>query len=144
MLRSMDRLCRALSIRQPFAELILRGQKTIEYRSRPTKIVGERFWIYATKGKSRPDSLPGGGFSHDLALPIDVPPWVRELSLGLKLFRGLDLPRGLVVGTAVIEKVTPPPTGEEGLWQWHLAEVERLTTPRVPTNHPQPAWFRPF
>jgi hypothetical protein len=27
---------RALSIRQPFAELILRGEKTIEYRSRPT------------------------------------------------------------------------------------------------------------
>jgi hypothetical protein len=25
----------ALSIRQPYAELILRGEKTIEYRSRP-------------------------------------------------------------------------------------------------------------
>ena len=33
----------ALSIRQPFAELILRGIKTVEYRSRATKIVGERF-----------------------------------------------------------------------------------------------------
>ena len=29
---------RALSIRQPYAELILRGIKTIEYRSRPTRI----------------------------------------------------------------------------------------------------------
>ena len=38
---------RALSIRQPYAELILRGVKTIEYRSRPTKIIGERFYIYA-------------------------------------------------------------------------------------------------
>ncbi|MCH8824803.1 MAG: ASCH domain-containing protein [Planctomycetes bacterium] len=28
---------RALSIRQPYAELILRGIKTIEYRSRPTR-----------------------------------------------------------------------------------------------------------
>jgi hypothetical protein len=36
---------RALSIRQPYAELILRGLKTIEYRSRPTKIIGERFYI---------------------------------------------------------------------------------------------------
>ena len=35
---------RALSIRQPFAELILRGMKTIEYRSRPTRIIGER-WL---------------------------------------------------------------------------------------------------
>src|SRR5207249_1701899 len=47
----------ALSIRQPYAELILRGIKTIEYRSRGTKIVGERFYIYATK---RPLSVVSG------------------------------------------------------------------------------------
>ena len=34
---------RALSIRQPYAELILRGIKPIEFRSRPTRIIGERF-----------------------------------------------------------------------------------------------------
>ena len=39
----------ALSIRQPFAELILRGIKTVEYRSRPTRIIGRRFHIYASK-----------------------------------------------------------------------------------------------
>src|SRR5687768_8546224 len=44
---------RALSIRQPFAELILRGVKTVEYRSRRTRVVGERFWIYASKGKGK-------------------------------------------------------------------------------------------
>jgi len=41
---------RALSIRQPFAELILRGIKTSEFRSRSTRIIGERFYIYASKG----------------------------------------------------------------------------------------------
>jgi hypothetical protein len=65
----------ALSIRQPYAELILRGLKmieyrsrptrhqrrrlphcppglkTIEYRSRPTHIIGERFYIYAAGKK---------------------------------------------------------------------------------------------
>jgi hypothetical protein len=40
---------RALSIRQPYAELILRGIKPIEFRSRPTTIIGERFYIYAAK-----------------------------------------------------------------------------------------------
>src|SRR4051794_10000879 len=35
----------ALSIRQPYAELILRGIKTVEYRSRPTRIIGQRFHI---------------------------------------------------------------------------------------------------
>ena len=43
----------ALSIRQPYAELILRGEKTIEYRSRPTRIIGERFYIYAARPKTR-------------------------------------------------------------------------------------------
>ncbi len=38
---------RALSIRQPYAELILRGIKKIEYRSRRTRIIGERFYIYS-------------------------------------------------------------------------------------------------
>jgi predicted transcriptional regulator len=41
---------RALSIRQPYAELILQGIKTVELRSRSTRIVGERFYIYASKG----------------------------------------------------------------------------------------------
>ena len=38
---------RALSIRQPYTELILRGIKTAELRSRATTII-ERF-IYASK-----------------------------------------------------------------------------------------------
>jgi hypothetical protein len=43
---------RPLSIRQPYAELILRGTcgeqiKPIEFRSRSTKIIGERFYICA-------------------------------------------------------------------------------------------------
>ena len=37
----------ALSIRQPSAELILRGIKTVELRSRSTTIIGERFYLYA-------------------------------------------------------------------------------------------------
>ena len=45
---------RVLSIRQPYAELILRGIKKIEYRSRPTRIIGERFYIYAAQPARRP------------------------------------------------------------------------------------------
>jgi len=41
---------RALSIRQPYAQLILRGIKTIEYHSRVMRIVGERFYLYVSKG----------------------------------------------------------------------------------------------
>ena len=39
---------RALSIRQPYAEQILRGTKLFEYRTRPTTI-RERVYIYVSR-----------------------------------------------------------------------------------------------
>ncbi len=50
----MNTAMRSLSIRQPYAELILRGIKTAEFRSRLTTLVGERFYIYACKAKATP------------------------------------------------------------------------------------------
>jgi hypothetical protein len=122
---------RALSIRQPYAELILRGIKPIEFRSRPTTIIGERFFIYASRqwarGKlylegCRPkpeESVVGGplsvvkkAWSDDLAIPgANAPagtgslePWMLELAQMLILN---DLPTGVIVGTAVIKACTP-------------------------------------
>ena len=57
----------ALSIRQPYAELILRGVKTIEYRSRPTRLIGQRFYICAAKASGQP-SAPMPPSRHRLAL----------------------------------------------------------------------------
>jgi hypothetical protein len=46
----------ALSIRQPYVELILQGRKRIEYRTMNVKtMLGERFCLYA----SRKDRLEG-------------------------------------------------------------------------------------
>ena len=50
---------RALSNRKPYAELILREIKTVEYRTRPTRIIGERFYIYASKAKAAKADLVG-------------------------------------------------------------------------------------
>ena len=52
---------RALSVRQPYADQIMRGKKRIEYRSRPTKIRG-RIYIYAslTLAFSNGEDLPRG------------------------------------------------------------------------------------
>ncbi|MBI4768802.1 MAG: ASCH domain-containing protein [Deltaproteobacteria bacterium] len=44
-------IARAISIRQPWVELILLGKKKAEYRSRPTKI-RERVYIYASRTAS--------------------------------------------------------------------------------------------
>jgi hypothetical protein len=36
--RRENRAVQALSVRQPYAKLIMRGEKKVEYRSKPTKI----------------------------------------------------------------------------------------------------------
>ena len=107
---------RALSIRQPYAEMILRGEKTIEYRSRPTRLIGQRFYIYAARkwagvnGHASEDIQPG------------------------------DAPTGVIVGTATITKCERNHAG----YEWHLSDVKRLPKPRKPKGRPQPVWFKPF
>ena len=129
----------ALSIRQPYAELILRGIKTVEYRSRPTRIIGERFWIYAAGKWPRKTGKPI--WSTDVSTTGGPeggpPPWMMELAQAL-IFK--DLPTGVIVGSAVIEHVTEG----DGLFHWHLRGVERAKKFRKPTGHPQPVWFTPF
>jgi hypothetical protein len=106
---------RALSIRQPYAEQILRGTKRFEYRSRPTAIRG-RVYIYASL-------KPGKAEKFDR---MHVQPG--------------DLPTGVLVGTVEITDCS----GEPGDYKWHLARPQRLKRHLRPTKHPQPAWFYPF
>jgi len=114
-LKAMGELMRALSIRQPYAEQILRGKKRIEFRSRPTRIRG-RFYIYASLSPG-----PTGQFG------------AMGLAPG-------DLPTGVIVGTA--ELVACRKGGYE--YEWQLRNPRRLARRRRPTKHPQPVWFIPF
>jgi hypothetical protein len=129
---------RALSIRQPYAELILRGVKTIEYRSRPTRLIGQRFYIYAAKkwagvqvkrsevrGQKSDSDNQAASLTSDLCL--------RGLTSGL--------PTGVIVGTAIISHVT---NGTPNQYEWHLTGVRRFKKPRKPKGRPQPIWFNPF
>jgi predicted transcriptional regulator len=138
----------ALSIRQPYAELILRGIKTIEYRTRATRIVGERFYIYAAKKKwpgidgQLAEESAKRIWSDDLAVTghrrgEHPPSWMMELAEQLILGK---LPSGVIVGSAVIERVTRG----AAFYEWHLGAVERLARVRKPDGHPQPVWFKPF
>ena len=143
----------ALSIRQPYAELILRGIKTVEYRSRPTRIIGRRFHIYAAKKSADFGELSravgsrqwaGKTWSRDLAVPAAgdaLPDWMIELAEQVGMIEaGALLPTGVIVGSAVIVKVTR----NHDLFEWHLAGIERAKKLRKPSGHPQPVWFRPF
>lgn len=105
---------RALSIKQPFADEILRRLKTIEYRRVSTRILHQRFYIYASMKpkEGREDDAEG-------------------------------LPRGMLVGTAVIARCDPPKR-KGGKYQWHLTKVQRLKRLVRPKRKPQPIWFNPF
>lgn len=109
---------RALSIRQPHAEAILRGVKKIEYRSKATKIRG-RIYIYASLGRYPED---------------DEAEMMKNY--GIKDVSCDDLPRGVLIGTVELFDC------DDGDWQ--LKDPERLDAQLKPTKHPQPVWFNPF
>jgi hypothetical protein len=109
---------RALSIRQPHAEAIMRGIKQIEYRSCPTNIRG-RVLIYAALGRFT--AIQESRMMADYG--------IRDVVCD-------DLPRGVLVGTVEL-------FGCVG-GEWHLRKPEPAKRLRKPKNHPQPGWFNPF
>jgi len=113
----MDSIQRAISIRQPWVELILRGEKTAEYRSRSTKI-RERVYLYAS------------------LTPADSPEdWDR-----LGKLPG-ELPTGAIVGTVQI--VDCQWDEDEECFAYSLGNPRRLAKALVPKNQPQPGFWRP-
>lgn len=114
MKNSSDVQNRALSIRQPYAEQILRGTKKIEYRTMRTNIRG-RIYIYASL----------------------TPAEQAYRKMGTKPG---DFPTGVIVGTVEVVDCT----GVDGDFEWHLARPERLDPPIRPQGRPQPSWFKPF
>jgi hypothetical protein len=108
-------ITRALSVRQPYIELILCGRKTIEYRSRRTN-VRERVYLYAS-------TFPGPDEAFAAADLI----WE-------------ELPRGAILGSV---EITGCERGNE-YYEWQLARPERLSMPLKPTRRPQPLFFFPF
>jgi len=113
---------KALSIRQPHAEAIMRGIKPIEFRSRSTN-VRERIYIYASLGRYTPEEeaeMMAGYGIEDVACD--------------------DLPRGVLIGTIDLWDCT----GNVGDYHWHVRNPARAAELLKPTKHPQPIWFNPF
>jgi hypothetical protein len=122
---------RALSVRQPWAELILLRLKTLEIRSRPTKVRG---WvqIYASLRRQESPKQRAAAAEHGLDLET--------------------LRRGSLLGVAEIvgcRRVGPEdsaqaafaiPAGEE-LYGWELAGAEFFPVPGTPQRQPQPSFF---
>jgi len=107
---------RALSVCQPFAEQILTGEKRIEYRTIPTKLKGERVYIYASKRERK-----------DVYRKIKVEPGTYST--------------GVIVGS--VEVVGCKKMGERN-YHWLLANPIRAKRKLRPKRTPQPVWFFPF
>lgn len=114
----MKRITRAISIRQPFAESILRGFKNDEYRTVATNI-RERVWIYASL-KDREDEVAARF-------------WRK-----LKREPG-DLPKGVIVGSVEIVDCRPHPIEK---YAYQLANPKRMR-PRKAIGQPCPIFWRP-
>ena len=125
---------RALSIRQPWAELILLGRKIIEVRSRRTNLL-ERVHIYA--GLNRIEPQEEARIFARFGIDVD------------------DLPRGVLVGTVAIVGCQPlqqddsqaacfEVTETHGFYGWLLARPQRVEELVKPKNQPQPMFFNPF
>jgi ASCH domain len=107
----------ALSIRQPHAEMILLGVKTIEFRSHRTHTRG-RIYIYA--------SLHRGPAAED----VDLAPGIDLQSL----------PRGKIVGTVEVCGCDYDGDG----FEWQLRAPRRLKRPKRPIRRANPVFFRPW
>ena len=110
-----DQIKRAISIRQPYVELILRRRKTREYRSRPTNI-RERVYLYA--------SLRPAEWQWEK---------VRE--------RPGELPVGVIVGT--VEIVDCRWDGRAQNYAYILRHPKRLRRHLRPKGQPTPCFWRP-
>jgi hypothetical protein len=117
----------------------------------------------------RPGGADVGRLTSDNLSAEQPPAWMTDLANGLRLFKS-ELPTGVIVGSAVISHCTPyiePDTEvrsqesevsgdgpslltsdlcplNSGLYEWHLADVQRVKRYRKPRGHPQPVWFTPF
>jgi hypothetical protein len=115
-----DKSLRALSVRQPWAELIMLGDKEIEYRNYPTDVRGV-VYIYASANRN---------------------PAVDEREMQSEFGLDLDsLPRGVIVGTVEIYACQQI---AEGGYEWLLRSPSRLLKPLKPKRKPEPSWFFPF
>jgi hypothetical protein len=124
----------ALGVRQPWAELILRGIKTVEVRSMDTRQRGT-IYLYASK------KLAENAFADEA---------IRRHALEAD-----SLPRGVLVGTVELFASGPADEDDEtaacvpaeyldGRFAWRLQNPTRLAEPKEPRFLPYGVWFYPF
>ena len=124
----------ALGVRQPWAELILRGVKTVEVRSQPTNVRGP-VYVYSSKKLSEIDPAEQAVRNHGIAVEL--------------------LPFGVIVGTVdIVDSRTcrsrdaaaacVPKSYLKGQFAWRLENPTRFDEPLTVRFLPYGVWFYPF
>ncbi|MBV4496412.1 ASCH domain-containing protein [Pseudomonas sp. SWRI12] len=113
---------KALSIRQPWAWLIIHGGKDVENRSRHTKLRG-RFLVHASKGMTRAEYVE--------ALEVGVKGADIEVLRNFPMFE--DLQRGGIVGS--VELVDSLDSSDS---PWYMGQKALLL------REPKPLPFTPL
>jgi hypothetical protein len=124
----------ALGIQQPWAELILRGIKTLEIRSRSTRQRGP-IYLYASK---RTSPLPAAAIA------------ARRHGIEIE-----SLPLGLLVGTINLIDCRPARSKDQlaacvpaqllhGPFAWELSDPQPFDVPLTVRFLPYGVWFYPF
>lgn len=124
----------ALGVRQPWAELLLRGIKTIEVRSRPTNVRGA-IYLYTSK------VIASENFAEDAIAyhEIDIDTCVK----------------GMLVGSINILNCRPctrddaelscvPWSIMQGKYAWEMKNPVRFPEPQPVRFLPYGVWFYPF
>ncbi len=124
----------ALGIQQPWAELILRGTKTLEVRSRPTQVRG-RILIYASRRFSRLAAASVAAGQNGLS--------PAELITG-QLLGTVDLVDCRPALPADARAACVPARLLVDQFVWTLADPCRWEAPVAPRFLPYGVWFYPF
>lgn len=124
----------ALGIKQPWAELILRGRKTLEVRTMNTRVRGPIYLYASKKASMHPAARHAAG----------------ELEIDER-----KLPRGLLVGAVELYASRPaavgdgraaclPPEMLDRNYVWQLRNPQRFVKPVSVWFLPYGVWFYPF
>lgn len=115
---------RALTLRQPWAWMVVHGNKFIENRVWTTKFRGE-FLIHAAKGMTREEYQVALDFAYGVQPELRTFAIIGSEALGGPWSKFIpdfeDLERGGIVGRATLKDVLDPPKEQMG-WQhgWRM------------------------
>lgn len=132
---------KALSLWQPHASLVVSGIKPYETRTwpAPRSIVGQRIWIHAAKADKDLIEIAEYYADWKAGAPKEsgMHAYLEAMeSMGFGSFR--DLPRGCIVGSAVLESsaraetlIDPGPFGgfSAGRFAWRMTDPVKLAEP---------------